>query len=55
MPGLVGFSYEANKDRHWAEWAHLSLISDQGSDMVSVVHCLEYCAPLQLVVTGFWT
>ena len=38
----------------WRDWHHLSLVSDQGSDMVSAMHAVEYCKELKLVVTTYY-
>ena len=55
LPGLSAFSVASRVEwLSWKDWRHLSLCSDQGSDMVSLMHCLEYFPKLQLNVTSYW-
>ena len=56
LAGLRDFSHTAMRDKwtSWRDWHHLSLVSDQGSDMVSAMHAVEYCKELKLVVTTYY-
>ena len=55
MPGLKHFSHEnPYMKRHWSLWPHLSLASDQGSDMLSGIHALLYHGPTKCNITPYY-
>lgn len=55
MCGLKAFAeQDGDIAERWAEWEHITLCSDQGSDMVSAMHALEYHGPIRCNTTVFW-
>lgn len=54
MTGLQSFSFDTTVGTSWRDWRYLSLVSDQGADMVSSLHSLEYCKGVQCVVTTYY-
>lgn len=47
LVGLRAFSLQCEKWPSWKQWRHLTVVSDQGADMVSTLHSLEYCKGVQ--------
>lgn len=56
MSGLRDFCLESNRRDWvtWRDWGHLTVASDQGSDMLSALHALEYCDRVRCNVSVFW-